>query len=268
LLEEIVELVHSTKRIIVNENDSLDVSAKGMKNYVTNIDIAVSNYIKEQLSKMYPDYEFMDEEIDSDEHDFKKPTWVLDPIDGTTNLVHGYNQSAVSLALLANGIPILGVVYNPFTEETYTAEINKGAYLNGKHIKVSDVNDIEHSLISIGTYALDRSDKKEEDENIELMNNVFRHCDRIRRLGSSALDLCHVACGRLDAMYERLLAPWDIAAGMIIVREAGGRVTDFDNNLIQPTKRTQIIATNGKVHEKMLDILFPSRQTDRTNKKI
>ena len=122
MLEEIIELVHSAKKIIIDEQKKFELTLKGKNNYVTNVDLAVSRLLQEELNKLYPDYQFMDEEYNNKNIDFSKPTWILDPIDGTTNLIHGYNQSAVSLGLVKDGEPILGIVYNPFAEEIYTAE--------------------------------------------------------------------------------------------------------------------------------------------------
>lgn len=255
MLEEIIELVHKTKDIITEEQKNFDVSLKGKKDYVTNIDLAVSRFLSEKLNEMYPEYTFMDEEFNSKVTDFSKPTWILDPIDGTTNLIHDYNLSAISLGLVKNEEPILAVVYNPFMEEMFAAEKGRGAYLNGKQIKVSDVSDVSQALVAIGTNPYIRSDREKTSHMFKIFENLFMNTLEIRRLGSAALDLCYVACGRSDVFFEYNLKPWDVAAGILILSEAGGITTDLENRGVHPIANSDIVATNGKIHERILEII-------------
>ena len=181
-----------------------------------------------------------------------KPAWILDPIDGTTNLIHDYRMSAVSLAFYDGREVVFGAVYNPFTEELFTAEKGKGAFLNGKLIRCTETQAIGSCLAAIGTAPYY---KEEAAQNFERFQKVFLACQDIRRSGSAALDLCYVACGRIDAYFERHLKPWDYAAGLLLVWEAGGCVTDWQGKALDVTRRNDVLATNGRVHEWFLEAL-------------
>ena len=255
MLKKIIELVHDTKGIIIGKQKEYNVSLKGKKDYVTSVDLAVSKFLHRELKQLYPEYEFMDEEFNNKVTEFSRPTWILDPIDGTTNLVHEYNLSTVSLALLEDGNPILGVVYNPFTEETFSAAKGKGAFLNGQQIKVSDVNNIENALVLLGSNPYERSNPQQVSKMFKMFENLFMKVLEIRLLGSAALELCYIACGRSDVYFEHNLKPWDVAAGIVILKEAGGITTNLDNVEIQPISNQDIVATNGKIHNEILNVL-------------
>lgn len=174
--------------------------------------------------------------------------WILDPIDGTTNLIHDYQHSVVSLALYNKGEIVLGVIYDPFREDVYYAQKGKGSFLNGSPIHVSDAETLRETIVTIGTSPYDR---ELTEVNFQRFQRVFERSQDIRRTGSAALDLAYVACGRTGGFFESLLSPWDFAAGMLLVTEAGGRVTNYAGESLNLLQRGSVIASNGKVHEEL-----------------
>lgn len=248
-INKLIELVKSTKSLIVNEDVENDYDEKGKADYVTRVDVNVQNYLKENLLNLYPQIQFMGEEKDNSDIDLESPLWVLDPIDGTTNLIHHYMMSAVSLGLMIDKKPFCGVVYNPFTDELFSAVKNEGAYLNGKQIFVNNANSLEKCLVSIGTSPYE---KYRAEENFVIFKNIFIKAQDIRRSGSAALDLCYAAAGRLGGYLERGLKPWDYTAGSIIVQEAGGKVTNWENEEIEFGTYSDIISSNTKVHSELI----------------
>ena len=250
--DEIIELVKSTKSIIENESLKADVHMKGSADFVTAVDISISNYLKEKLHELYPDIGFFSEEEAGRLHE---KCWILDPIDGTTNLVYGYNMSSVSLALYMEDKVVFGVVYNPFSEECYTAKHGEGAYLNGKAISVSK-RTLSESIIEFGAGS---TRKQEAEKSFKLGCEIFKRCVDIRRICSSALDLCFIAAGRIDGYFESKLKPWDYAAGSLILSEAGGKTTDYDGNPIPMDVPSSIICSNGIIHDELCLIIKENR---------
>ena len=213
--KSVESLVLDTKKIILDKT-TLSVSIKAKNDFVTDIDIAISDFLKTKLKEIDPTVGFFSEE---EEGNLQDNCWILDPIDGTTNLIYGYNLSSVSLGHYLDGEVVYGIVYNPFTEEIFTAERGKGAFLNHKkRLKVSTRN-IDESLIEFGAGS---THKEFTEENFNLVKKIFEQCVDVRRICSSALDLCYIASGRIDGYFERILKPWDIAAGSLILEEAGG----------------------------------------------
>jgi len=249
---QIIDLVQSTKQIIVDGSKSLEVTEKGPSDFVTQIDFNVQDYMIKELKSMYPHIQIMAEEKDNQKIDFSQPVWILDPIDGTTNLVHGYHHSAVSLALHDGEKIAFGVVYNPYTDETFHAEAGRGCYLNNDRIQVSKVRALKDSLIMVGTASYY---KELADEIFTEIFRVYRHCGDIRRTGSAALDLAYVACGRVEGYFERNLKPWDIAAGMLLVQEAGGSVSGYSGEEMMPDTINAIVADNCEIHEEFLSVI-------------
>ena len=238
----IIDLVKNTKSIVNSEDLRMQVELKGESDSVTAVDLEISRFLKEKLHELNPNVGFFSEE---EKGVLSDPCWILDPIDGTTNLIFGYKMSSVSLGLYSEGKIIFGVVYNPFTEECFTAERGKGAYINGKLLCVSKRN-INESIIEFGAGS---TRKKDADRNFELAKEIFKHCVDIRRICSSALDLCFIADGRIDGYFEKVLKPWDIAAGSLILEGAGGKITDYSGNPIKFDKPTSIIASNSFTHD-------------------
>ena len=193
---------------------------EGHANFVTNIDREVEEYLQQALLSLVPGSRIIGEEKENDALT-DAPTWIVDPVDGTTNLIHDYRCSAVSIALCENRSPVAGLIWQPYTQEMFYAEAGRGASLNGKEIHVSETP-FDKALIAVGTapYHAELAEK-----SMELALAFLHSCADIRRSGSAAVDLAYLAAGRLDAFFELNLKPWDYAAGSLIVREAGGVVT-------------------------------------------
>ncbi|MBO4422459.1 MAG: inositol monophosphatase [Clostridia bacterium] len=224
----------------------------GTFNYVTEYDVAVQRYLETELIKIVPDARFLAEEEDGD---LRGPgegyTFIIDPIDGTSNFIHGFGVSAISVALFRDGEPEFGAVCLPFSGETFYAEAGGGAYLDGRQIRVSDLP-MERSLTLFGTTPYMRDTMC--DAVLELMRGLFVSSVDVRRCGAAAADLCFVACGRASAFCEMLLSPWDIAAGALIVSEAGGIVSDFCGGGLRYDSKCSIIAANEQSYGKALAV--------------
>jgi myo-inositol-1(or 4)-monophosphatase len=248
----VVEIVKGADRIIFDEKALHQTITKGYMDYATGVDVGVQKYVTEELHKLYPDIQMKGEEGKKETLDYKKPMWILDPIDGTNNLIAHMNLSAVSLAYCVDGEILAGVIYNPFNKELFTAEKGKGAYLNGERIHVSDAPDISRCMVSFGTNPYER-DKAAE--TFDSVRKIFLKCIDVRRLGTASIDMAYVACGKSGAFYEQNLKPWDYAAGVIVVQEAGGTVTDMKGEKILFDRPCSVLADNGKVHAEMLELL-------------
>lgn len=190
----------------------------------------------------------MGEEQDNSGIDPERPFWILDPVDGTTNLIHGLRHSAVSLAYAEGGHVRFGIVFDPFKGECYTAAEGRGACLNGELISVSRVDALSDSLVATGTVP---GFKQLGDVAFRYMRLLYDNCQDLRRSGCASLDLCHVAAGRLDAYTEPLLQPWDYAAGAIIVSEAGGLATTMAGEPLPLTHSSAVLATNSRLHAQL-----------------
>ena len=203
---------------ILRKHDGLQISAKeGHANFVTDADREVQGYLEKALPRLWPGSRFIGEEKENRELT-DEPTWIVDPIDGTTNLIHDYRMSAVSVALCEYRKPILGLIWQPYARELFYAEAGKGAYLNGTPIRVAETP-FSEALIAVGTAPYY---EELEERSIALAGEFLHSCADIRRSGSAAIDLANIACGRIDGYFELRLKPWDYAAGSLIVEEAGG----------------------------------------------
>ncbi len=247
-LQDIITLVGKTKDLILKEDLRNDVNMKGQSDFVTATDIAISTFLKNELKKMAPEVNFFSEE---EKGSFSAPTWILDPIDGTTNYVYGYNMSSVSLALHDGSGVVFGVVYNPFTDEYFSAEKGRGAFLNGRKISVKK-REMKDSIIEFGAGS---THKENTETNFELAKEIFKNCVDIRRICSSALTICFIADGRIDGYFEKVLKPWDYAAASLILSEAGGAITDYLGSEPPMDKTSSLIASNGLIHEALLKIV-------------
>ncbi|MEJ7610122.1 MAG: inositol monophosphatase family protein [Ferruginibacter sp.] len=232
-------------------NGNFKISNKeGRNNLVTEADLASEKAIIEVIRKAFPDHFILSEENGSAATD-SEYKWIIDPIDGTVNFANGIPICCVSIGLEKAGTMILGAVFNPLMNEMFCAEKGKGATLNGGKITVSHKTKVINSNLVTGfpyTY-LDSPNGP-----LQVFEKLIRQGIPVRRLGSAAIDLCWVACGRFDGFYEHSLNAWDSAAGFLIVEEAGGKVTDFAGNpysVYQP----HILATNGLIHEEMLELV-------------
>lgn len=219
-------------------------------NLVTEIDKKSEQIIIKRIKKKYPHHDFLGEEYGATETQ-SEYRWIIDPLDGTTNYTHGLRIFSVTIGLEYKGEIVLGVIYDPNLDELFTAEKGKGAWLNKKRIKVSKTTKLIESLVVTG-FPYDVRDNL--DNIAEHFRNFLKESQAVRRLGSAALDLAYVAAGRFDGFWEVKLNPWDMAAGVLLVTEAGGKRTDFRGlpaNVYVP----QMLATNGLIHDQMLAVL-------------
>ncbi len=227
------------------------IDYKSAFNIVTDVDKACEETILEILKAEFPDDGILAEEGGTNPNSTSNRRWLIDPLDGTTNYTHAYPFFCVSIGLEENGQMILGVVFNPVSDELFWAELGHGAFLNDEPLRVSTVDSLEESLLATG-FSPD-SDVIVHN-NMKEFNSLTDLSHGVRRDGSAALDLCYVAAGRLDAFWEWKLKPWDIGAGSLIVTEAGGKVTDLkDGQLDMSTGH--ILASNGHVHSEIVDVL-------------
>jgi myo-inositol-1(or 4)-monophosphatase len=224
-----------------------DVDMKQASDYVTRVDKESEQLILTTIKKKYPNHHFLAEES-INKAETGEYLWIIDPLDGTTNYIHGYPAFSVSIALEHNKGIILGVIFDPLKDEIFTAEKGKGSFLNGNPVKVSAVNNLENSLITTG-FPFRR--KNLIDPYLKLFKNLFNKVSDIRRAGSAALDLAHLACGRCDGFFEIGLSPWDIAAGNILIKETGGVITDLGGGP-DYMSTGNIVAANPDLHEKIL----------------
>ena len=250
--QAVIRLVEQAGAILLDRAAAQKITVKGRADYVTQVDFAVQEFLKTELAALTPSIPLMSEEQDNRTLDFSQPLWILDPVDGTTNLIHGFPASAVSLGLLEQGNVTLGVVYNPFRQELFTAKAGEGAFCNGASIQVKPTADLAHSLLAIGTSPYDR---ELIPKNFALFAKLFSRCEDIRRTGSAALDLCDLACGRTDGYLERNLKPWDYAGASVILTEAGGMLTDFAGQPVDFTQNSDCLACVPGLHPALLDIL-------------
>jgi myo-inositol-1(or 4)-monophosphatase len=226
------------------------VRKKGVIDLVTEADIESEQAIVKVIRSAFPHHGILAEETGSIDGQ-SESRWIIDPLDGTTNFAHGLGIFAVSIAFCHNNKPIFGIVFNPSNGEQFTAIDGQGAYLNNHPVGVSHTAAVRDSLLVTGfPYDLERITKA----LVDRFGRCLHAAQGIRRLGSAALDLCYVACGRFDGFWEENLKPWDTAAGILITQEAGGRVTDFDGHPFA-IEMKQIIATNGRIHAEMLALL-------------
>jgi myo-inositol-1(or 4)-monophosphatase len=227
------------------------IDYKGPIDLVTSTDRAVEQTIVEVLQREFPGHSILAEEqteITGAASDYR---WLIDPLDGTTNFAHSYPQVCVSIALEFSTEIILGLVYDPLRRECFRAVKGQGATLNGDPIKISTVNELDKALLATG-FPYDRRDNA--DFYLSFFKAFLTRCQGIRRAGSAALDLCYVAAGRLDGFWELKLKPWDIAAGAMIVAEAGGSLSDFSGKAFS-IHGTETLASNGIIHDEMVNVL-------------
>ncbi len=230
------------------------IQYKGTANLVTKTDKAAERRIIEIIKRNFPSHSILAEESANFGPTNESPyRWIIDPIDGTTNFAHGLPIASVSIGFESHGIVTLGCVWNPFLKEFFWAEKGKGASLNDKRIHVSKISRLAQSLLVTG-FPYDRTIRAQE--YLKVVGAFMKISHGVRRLGSASLDLCYVACGRFDGYWESKLMAWDQAAGYLIAKEAGARVTDFRGKPFS-IYRPQVLATNGKIHGEMLKTLKP-----------
>jgi myo-inositol-1(or 4)-monophosphatase len=235
--------------------DGFRIDKKGVRDLVTEVDLACERMCREVLGARFPDHAILAEEQGGSSGPRGSHRWVFDPLDGTTNYAHGLPVYCSSLALEVDGEAIVGAIYDPSRDELFTAERGGGAYLNGRRLRVSTAGALLDALLVTGfPYDLQR----DRPELLALFDAFLAQARAVRRLGSAALDLCYVACGRFDGFWERRLHPWDVAAGALVVAEAGGRVSLMDGGPYDLTAG-QILASNGHIHDDMLAVIADAR---------
>jgi myo-inositol-1(or 4)-monophosphatase len=220
---------------------------KGDINLMTEMDMRSEREIVETLREAFPNHGIVAEEETNIRND-SGFTWIIDPLDGTTNYAHGYPCFSVSIALEQEGVIVAGIVYDPMREELFSAQKGQGAFMNGKKISVSGIDSLMNSLLATG-FPYDR--KVSEKDNMNYFHDLLMASQEVRRDGSAALDLCCVASGRFDGFWELKLKPWDVAAGSLVVSEAGGLVTDLSGKQLD-LHVGEILASNGRIHKQMV----------------
>ena len=251
-LAQVEQVVREAGQIFYDRTKVSHMKHKGVTDFVTEVDLSVQTFLKERLAQLAPEVQLMGEEKDNSGLDFEKPMWILDPVDGTMNLVHGFRHSAVSLALADRGQVELGLVYDPYAGELFSARRGGGAFVNGEPIHVSGAKRLADCLVDVGT---NPSQREAADRTFRWLRAVYDRCHDIRRVGAASVDLCYVAAGRLDAYMEIGLKPWDYAAGLLIVQEAGGAVVTVDGGAPSLKTGSGILGTNGAVTQELLTVL-------------
>jgi myo-inositol-1(or 4)-monophosphatase len=224
----------------------------GSGDLVTEADKQSEKIILDLLQSNFPEHQILAEESGIIGNENSEYLWAIDPLDGTTNYAHGYPVCAVSIGLLINGSPQVGVIYNPFRDELFQGVMGQGASLNHSVIRVSSTDELSKSLLVSG-FAYDRC--QTEDNNYREFCHLTHLTQGVRRSGSAAIDLSDVACGRLDGYWERGINPWDMVAGIVLVKEAGGCISAYDQSPID-LNSGRILATNGKIHGSLSDTLM------------
>jgi myo-inositol-1(or 4)-monophosphatase len=230
--------------------EGLKVQSKGPRDFVTQVDLRISEFLCRRLPALVPGSVVLSEEQNGENTQDAPYRWIIDPIDGTTNLIYGLPLYAVSIGLLEEGRPLAGVVYNPASGEMFSAARGAGAFLGEKPIRVNTDPVLAQTLVLAETDPyLDR----DKNRSPELINAVFQDCLDYRITGSAALDICFIACGRGGAFFTQCVKPWDYAGGSVILLEAGGLITCWDNAPLPFEGKHGILATNGLLHREMLD---------------
>src|SRR6516165_5149776 len=254
VLNVMIKAAHRAGRSLkrdLGEIEHLQVSVKGPRNFVTAADRRAESILREELAKARPDYGFLGEEGGAHPGTDKTHRWIVDPLDGTTNFLHGIPHFAIAIALERNGTVVAGVVYNPANDEMFVAERGKGAFLNEKRIRVAARQRLADALVACGLPHYGRGDLALARQEIAAAQREYAG---LRRYGAATLDLAWIAAGRLDAYWERDLSPWDMAAGILLVREAGGFVSDCDGGDAIFQKRG-IVAGNETMQRELLRLL-------------
>ncbi|MFN2529840.1 MAG: inositol monophosphatase family protein [Pyrinomonadaceae bacterium] len=253
MLNFAIQVARDAGNLLLQRLGSAQISHKGDIDLVTEADVASEELIIERIRSHYPQHGILAEESGEAVIAGRRPSewkWIIDPLDGTTNYAHGYPCFCVSIALERAGHLELGVVFDPTRNEMFAAERGEGATLNDRRIAVSNIEDLNRAMVCTGfPYNV-----RERHDFARDFTNFTLNAQAVRRDGSAALDLAYVACGRFDGFWEDGLKPWDTAAGVLLVAEAQGRVSNFDNHRLD-IYTSQVLASNGLIHEAMLRVL-------------
>ena len=259
--EVLQQALEKAAQVVRRKFGKVSYELKAKANLVTEADRASQAAILKVIRTAFPAHDFYAEE-DARKQTGSPYTWVIDPIDGTTNFAHTFPQCSISIALFYKNEPVLGGVKNPITGETFLAQKGKGATLNGKKIHVSNVSRLENSLLVTG-FPYNRFHRLPE--LLARFGRFLNACHDVRRLGSAALDLCWVAAGRLEGYWEDNLNPWDVGAGLLILQEAGGKATNWHGKKFKKLEDygKTILASNGKIHRQMLALMQPHTSAEK-----
>ena len=256
LTKILIPIIKDAAKIMLSAQDAdaeNSISNKsGDANFVTYYDKATQDYLIEKITEAIPAATFVAEEKENDYSILMGEfVFVIDPIDGTTNFIHGFCHSSISVACVSRGKTVFGAVYNPYRDEMFYAELGSGAYLNGKKISVSK-REMREAIFSFGSspYYKDELGRK----SFDLAYAVFRESADLRRTASAALDFAYLAAGRIDMFFEYRLSPWDYAAGELILTEAGGKVTDMDGKPLRLSEPCSIVAANALCYDRLFEI--------------
>jgi myo-inositol-1(or 4)-monophosphatase len=228
-----------------------EVRHKGVVDLVTDVDIASEQLVSKAILDAFPSHTILGEEGGSHGGSDTRFRWLVDPLDGTTNYTHGFPLFCVSIGFEVDGELTFGAVFAPYVDELFVAQKGRGASLNGKPIHVSDVSELRQAMLATG-FPYDRDQPLER--ALRSFDVMSRRAQAVRRVGSAALDLCYVACGRFDAYWEHIVKPWDLGAGVLIVREAGGQVSNPDGSPFS-VDGGQVLSSNALLHEPMVATL-------------
>ena len=254
MLNFAIQTARDAGRIIAERvGRSIQITNKGDINLVTETDLAAERLIIERINSYYPRHAILAEEsgaLNTNHEGQSEWKWIIDPLDGTTNYAHGYPCFCVSIALERTGKLQVGVIYDPLRDEMFAAERGEGATLNGRRIRVSQIDDLNRAMLCTGF----PYDVRERNDFARHFANFIMHAQAVRRDGSAALDLAYVACGRFDGFWEEGLLPWDVAAGILLIEEAGGRVSRYDGSPFD-IYTPPILVSNGLLHDAMVRVL-------------
>ena len=262
MLNTAIKAARSAARIIMQYNDRIDsltIDKKGRNDFVSEVDRAAEQTIIEILHTAYPSHTIFAEE--SGVHEGNEYQWIIDPLDGTTNYLHGFPQYCISIALKVKDTLDQAVIYDPVRDELFTASKGAGAQLNDKRLRVSPLKTLEGALLGTG---FPFRSQKHVDEYLYTFKALFEKVADIRRPGSAALDLAYVAAGRIDGFWELKLSPWDMAAGILLIQEAGGIVSDFGGGK-NHFASGNLIAANPKIHAEILKTITPFLSKETQN---
>ena len=237
------------------EVENLQVSRKGPADFVSAADLKAEDTLRQELTRARPRFGWMMEEGGVVEGEDKDRRWIVDPLDGTTNFLHGIPHFAISIALEQEGVPVAGVIFNPVTDELYWAERGVGAYLNDRRLRVSSRSNLADALIGTGMPFKGRGDSIGFQRELAM---IMPHVSGIRRMGAASLDLAYVAAARFDGFWETSLNPWDVAAGIVLVQEAGGFATDIDGKS-PALKADTVVAGNALMHKTLAMAITKAR---------
>ena len=255
ILNIATQAARQASRIILRfmeQMDKVSISEKSINDFVTQVDKLSEEAIISHIKKSYPHHAILSEEAGFIAGKDDEYTWVIDPLDGTRNFMHGYPQFSISIAIMKNNVTEFGLIYDPIRQELFTATRGQGAYVNSRRMRISDAKRMGQTLIATGFPFRKKENIK---TYLTAFENVFSKCGDIRRAGSAALDLAYVAAGRLDGYWESDLFIWDIAAGALMVKEAGGMATDFQNTETY-LESGKIIAANPKIHKELIQLII------------